>query len=203
MRHSSEQTGPVIGLRERKKARTKATIQEQAVRLFREQGYANTTVEEVAAAAEVAPSTVFRYFPTKQDLVLSSDAYHLPFVLALREQPAELGPIAAERRAIRDILAAIPEGELSAQRDRWTLMVSVPEIWAATLGSIQRSIGVMAEQVAQRAGREPSDPAVRAYTGAVFGVMFTVALDWAKDPDLDFAKTLDEALASLEGGVTL
>ena len=60
-------------LRERKKARTRASLREHALRLFREQGYQATTVEQIAAAAEVSPSTFFRYFPTKEDLVLQDD----------------------------------------------------------------------------------------------------------------------------------
>jgi len=67
----SAAAGP--SLRERKKVRTRGAIQEQAIRLFREQGYDETTVEEVAAAADVSPSTVFRYFPTKADLVIYDD----------------------------------------------------------------------------------------------------------------------------------
>jgi AcrR family transcriptional regulator len=61
------------GLRERKKAKTRAAIQRHAWRLFQEQGYAATTVDQIAEAAEVSQSTFFRYFPTKEDVVLTDD----------------------------------------------------------------------------------------------------------------------------------
>src|SRR6202162_1207998 len=87
---------PAAGLRERKKARTRASLREHALRLFREQGYQATTVEQIAAAAEVSPSTFFRYFPTKEDLVLQDDM-DTRMVEALARQPRGLSPIAAVR----------------------------------------------------------------------------------------------------------
>jgi AcrR family transcriptional regulator len=200
MNYGSDQAGSIDGLRERKKAKTKAAIRREAVRLFRDRGYAATTVEQIAAAAEVAPSTVFRYFPTKQDLILTDD-YDLPFVVLFQAQPPELGPIEAGRRAVRKILSEMPDAELAAQRDRWTLMLSVPELWAANLSNIDGTLQLMAEQVGRRIGREPTDPAVRACTGAMFGIMLTVALEWAKDPDMNLVTAIDEALASLENGI--
>src|ERR1700760_4186065 len=99
------------GLRERKKARTRATIRAEALRLFREQGYHATTVEQIAAAAEVSPSTFFRYFPTKEDLVLQDDM-DTRIVEALERQPAGLSPLSAVRAAVRDAFASYTEADI-------------------------------------------------------------------------------------------
>src|ERR1700691_3962855 len=98
------------GLRERKKARTRAALREHALRLFREQGYQATTVEQIAAAAEVSPSTFFRYFPTKEDLVLQDDM-DTRMVAAFARQPRELAPIAAVRGAMREAWASFTPAE--------------------------------------------------------------------------------------------
>src|SRR5215468_5989716 len=97
------------GLRERKKARTRASLREHALRLFREQGYQATTVEQIAAAAEVSPSTFFRYFPTKEDVVLRDDMDDRLFE-AFERQPASLSPLAALRAAIREGIATMTPG---------------------------------------------------------------------------------------------
>ena len=97
----------MLGLRERKKARTKAEIQRQALRLFHEQGYAETSVDQIAAAAEVSPSTFFRYFPTKDDVVLS-DFMDERTMRLLVDAPAELEPLAALRHAVIEGMTSLP-----------------------------------------------------------------------------------------------
>ncbi len=67
----------IPGLRERKKRRTRETISEAAVNLFVRHGFDQVSVSDVAAAAEVSKVTVFNYFPTKEDLVLSRLPQHL------------------------------------------------------------------------------------------------------------------------------
>src|SRR6516164_6345541 len=112
------------GLRERKKARTRAAIREHALRLFREQGYDSTTVEQIAEAAEVSPSTFFRYFPTKEDVVLQDDL-DLVWMDAFRAQPPDLGPIAAMRTAVRAAFAGLAPGDLEQLREAMELAVAV------------------------------------------------------------------------------
>src|SRR5437764_7548789 len=126
------------GLRERKKARTRAAIRQHALRLFREQGYAETTVEQIAEAAEVSPSTFFRYFPTKEDVVLTDDID--PIVLrALREQPPELPPLQAIRAAIHAAFEQLAGDAWEQERERHRLVMSVPELRSALLDEFTRT----------------------------------------------------------------
>ncbi|GAA3680459.1 TetR family transcriptional regulator [Nonomuraea antimicrobica] len=189
------------GLRERKKAKTRASIQKEALRLFREQGYAATTVEQIAEAAEVAPSTVFRYFATKEDLVMVDQ--FPPFVEALRDLPPEVAPVPAVRMAMRAVIEAqTPEERLdSLERER--LMLTAPELWAASLDNITGVLRSLNEMLAAREGRDPGDPEIRNVTGAIVGVIMGVWLDWVKDPDLDAPAELDRAMTHLEAGLPL
>ncbi|MFF6991023.1 TetR family transcriptional regulator [Streptomyces sp. NPDC010273] len=86
------------GLRERKKERTRSLIAQEALRLFRAQGFDEVSVVEVAAAAEISKATLFRYFPTKEDLVLHRFADHLgEAARVVRARPAGVTPTAALR----------------------------------------------------------------------------------------------------------
>src|ERR1700739_4729985 len=86
------------GLRERKKIKTRQTIRREAFRLIDTNGYAATTVEQIADAAEVCPSAIFRNFPSKDSLLLADDL--VPMVLAaFRAHPRDLSPTQAIRRA--------------------------------------------------------------------------------------------------------
>jgi AcrR family transcriptional regulator len=193
---SASKTG---GLRERKKAKTKSAIQRHAVRLFTEQGYAATTVEQVAEAAEVSPSTVFRYFPTKEELVVF-DPYDPVIFAAFEQQPPELSLVEAWRHALRSGFENMTGDEVRAQLERGKLVLSVPELWGATLSDTRDSMAVMINLSAQRVGRPPSDPALRATVGALFGVLLMAAMDWVQTEDERVLATVDEALGHLENG---
>ena len=104
---SAQDPARPVGLRERKKARTRASIREHALRLFREQGYHATTVEQIAEAAEISPSTFFRYFPTKEDVVIQDD-FDLIALESFERQPAELSVVAAFRAAVAEARGRSP-----------------------------------------------------------------------------------------------
>src|SRR4029450_4190887 len=94
-------------LRERKRTRTRLMIQAEAFRLFAEKGYSETTVEEIADAAAISPRTFFRYFPTKEDVVLW-DEYDPQVAELLAARPAE-EPVAESVRAVlRQELTGLP-----------------------------------------------------------------------------------------------
>jgi AcrR family transcriptional regulator len=188
------------GLRERKKARTRAVIRQHALRLFQEQGYAETTVEQIAEAAEVSPSTFFRYFPTKEDVVLQDDFD--PIAMERFEaQPPGLSPIAALRAAMRETFDGAPAGQIEQWRELNKLTTSVPELRARALDEWMRSVGMIAELMAKRLGRDPGDLAVRTLAGAVSGVGISVMITALDDPSADVIALMDEALAMLEAGL--
>ena len=191
---------PPVGLRERKKAKTRAAIQVHALRLFARQGYAATTVDQIAEAAEVSPSTFFRYFPTKEDVVLH-DRYDPLLLAAFRAQPPELSPIAALRRTIRSVLGSLPADELARERQRATLVIAVPELRARALDQLASTLEPFTAVVAERTGRSPRDPAVRALTGAIIGVSMSAMLDAAEDPGADYVELMDTGLAHLQAGL--
>ena len=194
------------GMRERKKARTRASLREHALRLFREKGYQATTVEQIAAAAEVSPSTFFRYFPTKEDLVLQDDM-DTRMVEAFEHQPPGLGPIAAVRAATREVLASYSAADVDLIRETTRLTMTVPEIRARAMDEFARTITVVAEAMAKRAGRSPDDLAVRTAAGAIIGVIMSITLPWEGWSEArsleDMFGRIDEALALLEAGLPL
>lgn len=202
MRSLSEDDRPTVGLRERKKAKTKAAIQQHALRLFRQQGYDATTVEQIAAAAEVSSSTFFRYFPTKDDVVLY-DVLDPPVLAAFRAQPAELSPIQALRGAMRAVFAELPAEETEVQQQRDRLIRSVPELRAAMLDEFARSLDLLAELVAERVGRRADDLAVRTLAGAVIGVGIAIWYTATDRTLTDSMALMDAGLAQLEAGLPL
>ena len=190
---------PRPGLRERKKAKTRTAIQEHALRLFAEQGYEATTVEQIADAAEVSPSTFFRYFPTKEDVVMY-DALDPLLLAAWEAQPAELSPIGALRATMRDVFGGAPTDVLAAQDKRAVLIFAVPELRMRMLDELVRAMQMLIDIAARRTGRPSDDPAVQALAGAVIGVGIAAWVGAGGLRVSDYVERMDAGLAELEAG---
>ena len=191
-----------LGLRERKKMKTFTAIQQHALRLFREQGYEATTIEQIAAAAEISPSTFFRYFPTKEDLVIR-DIYDSLMVEAFRAQPVECSPIQAARRAIATMFSSISAEDIQDMWFRMELQRDVPELRAAMLNELTRSLQLFAAVLAERLGCGADDLRVRAFAGVLMGVSLTVMVSMMEQPRADFFTEFDDCLAFIEAGMPL
>lgn len=190
------------GLRERKKARTRAAIQDHALRLYLKQGYAATTIEQIAEAAEVSQSTFFRYFSTKAETVLY-DRLDPVLMDALLHQPAELSPLAAVRAAIHQVLGQLPPEQLELEHTRWRLVAQEPELRSAAMDHIDEPAALLARTIAKRVGREPDDIAVVAWVGALIGAISAAFFAALRDPDADLTEYFDGALTRLEAGLPL
>jgi AcrR family transcriptional regulator len=118
---------PPGSLRDRKKDRTRRTLQAEAVRLFAEKGFQATTIEEIAAAAEVAPRTFFRYFPTKEEVVFWSE--HQPMLAGFVAARPDHEPAAqALRHGLTDGLASFYEQDRERLLERSKLACRTPAL---------------------------------------------------------------------------
>jgi AcrR family transcriptional regulator len=185
------------GLGERKKIRTRQTVRREAFRLIEENGYAATTVEQIAEAAEVSPSTFFRYFPTKESVLLADDMD--PVILnALDEQPPDRSPSQAVRRAYQSVMADLSDDQREFENTRQRLMFSIPELKAAMYDEYYRTITTFAEAIGRRIGRDASDFELRVFAGALAGAMMAVY-----EPGPGATDTVSRALDFVDAGMPL
>ena len=191
-----------LGLRERKKLRTRSAIQREALRLFHAQGFEETTIEDIAEAVEISPSTFFNYFPSKEDVVFEDELD--PLVLAAFDaQPAGTNPVRRLRMAMRDVFGRLTPEQDRMMRDRMQLMAATPELRGAMLSQFASIVDQLAHLLAPRMGRERDDFVVHNLSGAVLGVLLAAMLAIADNPKADMFRIVDDALAHLEAGLPL
>lgn len=164
-------------LRERKKQATRRRIADEALRLFVEDGYVATTTEQIAAAADVSPRTVFRYFPTKSDLVFHHEDTWMEIFgkEAARQLPGETG-VARLRRAshrIADHIEADPEPVIIAMR----VAVASPELTERQVTSNSKWVDLVAGTIADDS---PSAVTARIVGAAMMGMISVVVSEWAQ-----------------------
>ncbi|MEU5739950.1 TetR family transcriptional regulator [Streptomyces tendae] len=192
---------PRPGLRERKKTKTREAIRAAAYGLIRQQGYAATTVEQIAERAEVSPSTVLRYFPTKEDIVLT-DEYDPVMAAELAARPAGEPWSASLRYVLRKALdlGAGEEAELTRLRTR--LLAEVPAVRSRMLENMSATGRVLARAIAERTGLDPAGLEVGIVSMSLVGGLMEVSRYWAEhDHEENLAELVDRALDALENGL--
>jgi AcrR family transcriptional regulator len=169
-----------LGLRERKKLKTRMTIREATYRLIMDQGYDATTVEQIAEAAEVSPSTVFRYFPTKEDIVLT-DEFDPVLERELRARPADESIIDSLRHVIgHSLQLALGTDDPEVSRLRTRLQVEVPAVRSRMMESMSVTGQMVCRVLAERTGRDAGDLEVRVYAMSVVGALMEATMYWAE-----------------------
>ena len=190
-------THQIRGLRDRKKIRTRETLRREAMRLIEENGYANTTVEQIAEAAEVSPSTFFRHFPSKEMVLMANDLDQVT-IDALEQQPPEIPSLQAFRRALEITMAALSKDEWRFERARLRMVLSIPELKAAQFDEYRRTVAALTQADCRRTGRQPDDFEVRVFVGALAGGLMAV-LDRASG----VPERMYRALDFMEAGMPL
>ncbi|MFE0425412.1 TetR/AcrR family transcriptional regulator [Streptomyces sp. NPDC058953] len=194
---------PPMGLRERKKLKTRIAIREATYRLIAEQGYEATTVEQIAQAAEVSPSTVFRYFPTKEDIVLT-DEFDPVLEEQLRARPAGEDPLESLLTVFRAGFAASVAAGREDVVQRTRLVLEVPAVRARMTETMAETSQVVIRALADRDGLDRDDLRLRIFAAAVTGVLREVLVVWAeRGHHDDLMAMLDEALGQLRDGLRL
>jgi len=183
------------GLRELKKERTRQAIQRETLRLIALQGYEATTCEQIAAAAEVAPATLFRYFATKEDIVLQ-DGYDPLIADAVRARPARESSLTAVRRGLADALAAVYQGDVEAIRQRTALILSVPGLRARSREQQDSLVTHLSRVLAQRSGRSDTDLAIEVAASTCAAALEVAVGRWARDSG-DLPSLVDAAFVAL------
>lgn len=122
-----------LGLRARKKLQTRQRIETAAFDHFASDGFDGTTIEAIAAAADIAARTFFYYFPTKEDVVLSDYADRLNRIVEqLSERPTTERPWDALRASFLAV-AADYDIERDRLRRRFQIMATAPSVYARSL----------------------------------------------------------------------
>jgi len=196
-----------VGLRERKKARTRDALRDAALQLFHRDGFEQTTIEDIADACEVSPRTFFRYFPTKEDLLFSdADDRCGRLLTTIAAQPPDVGPLPA---LLAGALAVADD--YGAERARLVLrkrvLTSSPQLRASSAERQRGWEDAAVQLLAQRAAAQGLDasPFELRLVVATGLAALRVALDeWLDGDDSgDITRLVEEAFRRVGYGLEL
>lgn len=180
----------VVGLRERKKQRTRNALARAAIELFTSRGYEATTVDAIAARVDVSQRTFFRYFAGKEDAAFVIDELvEEHFAAAVRDRPAHEAPMEALRGATletwEDLSQAVNElVPVELHMRMYQLVESTPALLSGRLRRQARLDQRITDVVARREGLDPwTDPRPRVLVAAFSGVVRAASQTWGRHAD--------------------
>lgn len=192
-----------VGLRERKKERTRAAISEAAGRLFLRRGYEETTIAEIAAAADVSPRTFFSYFPNKEEAIFCDFRTDLESLRErMQKRPEGEGAIEALRGWVMELIADTEFND-DAKLEHRRLIRETPALTAYEVSHIDPEFrAILAAGVATDVGQQPEDLAPQMIAASASAALRTLG-DFLVDHEAtaDVERLLGEAIDFLESGL--
>jgi AcrR family transcriptional regulator len=190
---------PGGGLRQRRRLRTKAQLQGEAMVLFAAKGYEQTSVEDIAHAAAISPRTFYRYFACKEDVVIWDEYDELPAAELWNASRGE-DPYALMVRRLRELTVQLylrdPQGLLM----RTKLSFTVPAIRARFVNQQLDTLRPYYTQLAEATGVDSDNLDVLVPVAAAFAAMLVAMERWQRnDGREDLVALIDAALTALAG----
>jgi AcrR family transcriptional regulator len=177
--------------------RTKLMIQAEALRLFGEKGYEQTTVDDIAEAAAMSPRTFFRYFPTKEAVVLWDEYDDKPLTEIVAARP-DGEPLVRLISAIRAIIAGVHDRDRDLLLARTKLSFRVPEIRARFLDLQLSTAASVFPRLTVALGGDPDDLGMRVMLTAMFAAMLVAVEQWQReDGREELLDVVDRAILAL------
>jgi AcrR family transcriptional regulator len=197
------------GRRERKKQRTREALVEAAFTLFAEKGFEATTVEEIADKVDVSSRTFFRYFSSKEDVVLTfQEEQFQAMTAALAARPAAEPVITAMRNAGVSVVRACEEGAFGFDPKKFLcvqqMLESSPALFGRSLQHGQKKQAEITRLIAERMGVDPaSDLRPHVAAGAASCAMHAAFDVWMHETahTKNLSDLLDQVFALIEEGI--
>ncbi|WP_236791748.1 TetR family transcriptional regulator [Amycolatopsis sp. GM8] len=192
-------------LRDRTRRAVQQEIAEAATALFAERGFEATTIGDIAAAVGMSQSSVFRYFGTKEEIVLGKFGFVVDDMLAtLRARPAG-EPVWTSLRAAIDVLVSLADLPVNEQlvAPVHRMIFETPALSAGylqKLQDLQEAVVAELRARAEAAGKPyaAGDPAPRALTAAAFGCLVAAQHSWLDSGAKgSYAEAIDRAMATI------
>jgi AcrR family transcriptional regulator len=190
------------GRREQKREETRRRLMREGQRLFAEQGFDRTSVDEIAAAAGVSRRTFFHYFDSKEDVVLSRhDDFERALMDAIRTAPPEAPLLQVAEQAVIATLATFDSDEFELLE---RLKRDTPALRARDHGKYERLERAIAEALAERSGASPDDLRTRLDAMVVTGVLRVAGSGWAgaSAAGVPIGEYMRQVVRSLEQGLS-